>query len=558
MKNIKFKIELITYLIITLFLIIILFWAISSKEGFHEDEMFSYGASNSSLGNTFLSYARVDIIDTIIKRNSPLLTFKNYLNYKVFNKDEYEKAEKNLNIDISKSIWRTREDAIEYLQIDNIKEAIDFATVYWNTAKDVHPPLFYFLVHIISILFFGHFSKYIIFLLNLLFFISTIFILRKIFVLVDKRNLSIPNLVLYGASIGAISTVMFQRMYMMLTFFTILFLYINLKIVVNDFELNRKLKKELIITTILGFLTQYNFCFYALFLSATIILIAITRKKKINFIKKYILQFIISALIGIIIFIPSIYHIFFSYRGMGAGERAFSLFEAFEGFLKLIFNSYSISFYLGIVLSIILVLVLLFKFKYSTSKILYIILIIPTFLTFIMITFISPYKSLRYIMYLLPIISMIFVILMDDLVENKIFSEFLLTIFAVYLSINGLLTNPINYLYKGYNNYIKIAEENKNDRFVLVMPTIFSQIQDVPEFKIYKESLIINPDKLEDLKELNEFKEENEFILGVKNWMDKPVEEVLKEVMEFTGYENYELIYDSTKSARLTVYKIYK
>lgn len=182
MEKIKSNLGLILYLLIVIILTIIMFWAINRKEGFHEDEMFSYGASNSTLGNTFLSYGRVDNIDSIIKTRNPFLTLKNYIYYKVTDKDAYEQAVKDLDRDDFKSVWRTRNDAIEYLQIDNSIEAIDFFSVFWNTAKDVHPPLFYFAVHIISILFLGHFSKYIIFLVNLIFFYrNTVFIKKNIY-----------------------------------------------------------------------------------------------------------------------------------------------------------------------------------------------------------------------------------------------------------------------------------------------------------------------------------------------------------------------------------------
>ena len=142
MRKIKESWGLILYLLIIVALTAVLFWAIGRKEGFHEDEMFSYGASNSTLGNTFLSYGRVDNIDSIIKTRNPFLTLENYVYYKVVNKDAYNQAVKDLNRDDFKSIWRTKSDAIEYLQIDNFEEAIDFASVYWNTAKDVNPPLF--------------------------------------------------------------------------------------------------------------------------------------------------------------------------------------------------------------------------------------------------------------------------------------------------------------------------------------------------------------------------------------------------------------------------------
>ncbi|MBR2290488.1 MAG: hypothetical protein IJ867_07970, partial [Clostridia bacterium] len=418
-------------------------------------------------------------------------------------------------------------------------------------------PLFYFAVHIVSILFWGHFSKYIIFLVNLLFFLGTVWILRKILLLIKKKNLTIPNLILYGASIGAISTVMFQRMYMMLTFFTIWFLYVNLKIYSNNFEVDKKLKRELILVTILGFLTQYNFCFYAAFLAVVMIAIALYKKNK-SFVGSYILQYVKAAVIGVLLFLPSIYHIFFSYRGVGGSERAFTFLEAIQAFGKNIFSAYSLSFQFGIILTLVLLVVLLWKFAKTDRKGIYIIFVVPTILTFLAICAMSPYKSLRYVMFLLPIVSLFFVILLDELIDNKKFSTCLLTIFAIYISIYGLINKPINYLYIGYQEYLDIARDYQNDRFVLVMPTVFSQIQDTLEFQIYKESLMISPDRLEDLKDFPEFETEEEFILGIKNWISVPVEEVLQEVLEYTGFSNYELLHTSNKSARLDVYRIYR
>lgn len=556
MEKIKANWKLILYIIIILLLTGIMFWAIGKKEGFHEDEMFSYGASNSTLGNTFLSYGRVDNVDSIIKTRNPFLTLKNYIHYKVVDRKAYDEAVKDLNRDDFKSIWRTKADAVEYLQIDNFGEAIDFASVYWNTAKDVHPPLFYFAVHIASVLFWGHFSKYIIFLINLLFFYGTIHFSRKILELIQRENLIIPNLIFYGASIGAISTVMFQRMYMMLTFFIIWFLYVNLKIYKNNFELDKNLKKELIVVTILGFLTQYNFCFYAVFVAIVMIGIGLKKNGK-KAVRTYFLQYIKAAIIGILLFVPSIYHIFFSYRGAGRGAREFTIYEAFVAFCKNLFSSFSLPLCFGIGLTIALAIVFIWKFIQGNSKGIYLIFSIPAILTFLAIIVMSPYKSLRYIMFLLPIFTIEFVVLMDELIDNKKFSSILLTVFAIYLSTYGILMKPINYLYIGYQKYLDIAKEYQEDRFVLVMPTVFSQIQDTLEFQTYRESLIIAPDRLEDLKDFNEFDNENEFILGIKNWIDNP-EEVLEQVLEYTEFTNYELLHTSTKSARLDVYRIYR
>jgi hypothetical protein len=129
---------------------------------------------------------------------------------------------------------------------------------------------------------------------------------------------------------------------------------------------------------------------------------------------------------------------------------------------------------------------------------------------------------------------------------------------AIIISIYGLITTPVKYLYIGYNNYLEIAEKYKEDRFVLVSSTAFCHIQDVPEFKIYKASMAVGPEWLESLKDVEEFESEDEFILSIKRYLDESPEEILEKVLEYTGFSNYELLYESSSSARANVYRIYK
>jgi hypothetical protein len=91
-----------------------------------------------------------------------------------------------------------------------------------------------------------------------------------------------------------------------------------------------------------------------------------------------------------------------------------------------------------------------------------------------------------------------------------------------------------------------------------VCSTIFNHIQDAPEFGIYKESMIVSPENLEYLKKVDEFNEEEEYILAVKNWLNETPEEILEKVMEYTGFTNYEFLYKSENSARTNVYRVYK
>lgn len=535
MKKIRDNINLILYFSISCALIIIMFWAISQKQGFHEDEIFSYGASNSSLANTLVTHGKRDVMEIIMQGDNVFGTIKNVLYYKILSPDSYGKEVDKIMATRPVAIWRTNADAKEYLQIDNFKEAINFASVWWNTAKDVHPPLFYFAVHIVSILFFGQFSKYIIFSVNLIFYILTLMMLRKIFVILDKRDLSILNLILYGASVGAIATVIFQRMYMMLTFFTIWLLYINLKIFLNNFEIDKKDKIELGFCIILGFLTQYYFCFYAIFLFLAMMIIMLRRNEKrkiINLLKYYA----IFAIIAIMLFVPCLNHLFFSYRGINSLNSKYTYLNKIKEFAKQIFSAYSINKYIGVLICIFFASIVFTKTIKKKNIDLYYILILPIIIYFFIVAKVSPYRSLRYMMNILPIISIIIVLLMDELIQNKKVLLSCLSVCFIGLTTYGLLTNPIQYLYKGSDEYLKIAEKYKNDRFLLICTNEFNHIKDMQEFCIYKESMIVPPEEVEFLNEVEEFKEDDEIVLAIKNWLDESPEEIVRK-----SYRKYTL-----------------
>ena len=218
---------------------------------------------------------------------------------------------------------------------------------------------------------------------NLVFFLLTCFILYKVFTKLEKKYLSIPNIILYGASIGAISTVMFQRMYMMLTFFSVYFLYINLKIYFNNFVLNKKNKIELCIVTVLGFLTQYYFCIYAA--CVVFVMLCLMLKKKDNCKKEivtYFLQFVKAGVVGVILFLPSIYHIFFSYRGGGSSGSEYNFLENFYVFTKNVLLAFSLKNIIGVIIVFIITIVWIFKFIKSEKKDLYLIFTIPIIIDF--------------------------------------------------------------------------------------------------------------------------------------------------------------------------------
>lgn len=200
----------ISFLVVIIILCIVMFIFIDKKEGYHEDEIFSYGSSNYRYGNSFKNYGKYDgrnyVVEEYVVGDNIFETIKNAAYYLTHGEEFWKKAGE---IDET-PVWKTRQEALEYVSIQK-EDILNYARVYYNQVTDVHPPLFYFIVHTVSIFFMNKFSKYIIFIINLVFFIATCFVIRKILQLLQKEKMIIPAVLLYGLSMGAISTVIFHR-----------------------------------------------------------------------------------------------------------------------------------------------------------------------------------------------------------------------------------------------------------------------------------------------------------------------------------------------------------
>lgn len=551
------------FILITILLSIIMGIYMYQKEGFHEDEMFSYGSSNYRYDNVYQQFGRADSVNIFIKEkiigDSLLETIKNYKYYYIDNKEEKE-SEIHKIFETQHPTWRTREEAKEYVVIDK-EDIFNYGMIYYNQDRDIHPPLFYFCVHTISILFYGTFSKYIIFILNLGFFIGTLFMIKKIMNELNRKHLSNLTVVLYGLSMGAISTVIYQRMYMMLTFFILLYLYINLKIIRNKFEIDKKTWTNLTIITILGYLTQINFCIIAVAI-AFVIFLGVIRKRSKKDVFDYIWNYIKIALLGIIIFPSNLLDLLFSYRGIQSFSSNANYFQKLCEYIDLIGYSFSTPVMLAIVgfvvLSIFIILKLIKEKNTSIYKIL--VLILPILVYLMVIPKTAPnmeYKySIRYIMCILPLISIVVALMIDKLFNNKKHEIIIISIFIFIISVNGFINSEPKNMFKGYKKYLEIAEEYKDHSFVFIGDTKFNQVQSMQEFMKYKESLILNETQLEYLKNDEKLKDSNQFIISIKKYLG--ADEIIKQVMEKTEYLNYELLLDDNGDVGCKIYKVVK
>ena len=564
------------FFIITLILITVtMFVAVSQKEGFHEDEIYSFGSSNNKYGDIFYASGDRDAtnrtVDKLIIGDDFKSTFENYIYYK--KNPELFKEVENKEIESETPVWKTPSDAKDYLTVTE-DEIFNYISPYYNQTRDVHPPLFYFLVHLVSSFALGSFSKYIIFSINLVFMLLTCLVLRKILKLYNRDYLIVPVTILYGLSMGAISMVIFFRMYAMLTFFCMAYFYLTLKIEKSNFKADKGTAFLLCVTTVLGFLTQYYFCLFAVpvFLAMMIRMISLKKYKEIFHYAKY---HVISAIIGILLFPSSINHIFFSSRGLNSLTNI-SYFSQLNDFMERILYAFSFPRALGIIVFFVALSYIFIKFvkrtdnpEERTTQLFNIMLIVVPIVVFILLvvklspSFNEKKYMVRYITPVLPLIAISFTVMIDNIIRDLIGAtpknkSIIIYGVVLLLTVTGFFTSSPSYLYKGYNKYLDIANEYKDLNYVYVYDNYYTHLNSLPEMTIYNKTLIINMNdekQMETLKNDEELKNCDKFVLSLKDWLD---EDSLEKVLKTTGFNNATVLLDEEDDTASKLYLISK
>lgn len=142
----------------------------------------------------------------------------------------------------------------------------DYANVWKWQERDVHPPLYYALVHSVCSLFPNRYSEWYAGIVNIVFGLLTLWCIRKI---VDEMTHSKTAILLcslcYMTVAGILSAILFFRMYVMAMFFVSLVTYLFLKAVGEGLSVRASI--SMILATVGGALTHYYFIIYLFFIS---------------------------------------------------------------------------------------------------------------------------------------------------------------------------------------------------------------------------------------------------------------------------------------------------
>jgi len=197
---------------------------------------------------------------------------------------------------------------------------------------------------------------------------------------------------------------------------------------------------------------------------------------------------------------------------------------------------------LGFIVLLAAVILLIIKYITGKRKSIIALFVLPTLLFVLIITKIAPFIELRYVMCLLPIISICAVLGIDGVIKNKILTTSIIAALTIAVSVYGFLNYKPDFLYVEYADNINVAKEYKDLPFVYVGDTMFNHISSIPEFMIYGKTLLLGDNELDRLKGDSTLENANAFILSIKAY--KNVDEILKTVLSNTNYTKYEMLLD--------------
>lgn len=411
------------------------------------------------------------------------------------------------------NIWISG-DKIKNMLVVGKDEVLRYDIVYYNQTQDVHPPLYYFLLHTASALSFGNFTKWTGIILNIIIFVGICAVLYIIGKKIFKSTIWAFVLVaIYGVSTGAIFSTLFIRMYELLILFVLLYLNKIIDILKTNVIENKNISKkdiiQLVTIFVLGMLTHYHFIIISVLISLVLFIIMLFKKVKISRICTYVGINILGLLIYSAIY-PSFYtHMFGTQRGTESTGNLLNLAD-YADRIKRGINVFDVNIF-GEVGKIIIPIFILFITLAVIKKILknglkkveekdgkkeetecidkYIlgIVIISTIIYFMLVGKIVPFMSIRYFLIIVPLIHIvlvyIFKFVMETLVKKEILRISMVVIIILgYMLISLTVAEKNEFLYKGSNNMYKEIEKTGVKDYIYYYNNFYEVNSDITRY----------------------------------------------------------------------------
>ena len=218
-------------------------------------------------------------------------------------------------------------DFFAYPLTVDAERAFDYSIPYHNQEVDVHPPLYYYVIHTASSLVPGTFSKWVGIVPNILLCMLAAALLFRISRKISgSRALGLITAAAWALSVGAMTTAVFIRMYALLTVCCLLLVLVHLRAYQEAGDTGR-LRWPTLLTllacTAFGILTQYYFLVFCFFLCGCFFLY-LAASRRWGALLRYAAAEVGAIAVSVAYFPSMLYHIFSGYRGEQAMENALS------------------------------------------------------------------------------------------------------------------------------------------------------------------------------------------------------------------------------------------
>lgn len=493
--------NIVLYCIFAIFMIIALY----NKKNMHVDEAFSYGLANNNDGTV-------------------------------------------MSIEDGVTYYPSNDPWIDYMTVDS-EHCFDYVNVWENQALDVHPPLYYMILHTICSFFPNSFSLWFAGLINIVFAIGTLFFMRRLIILLTENKL-INWLVsiAFICSAGILSSVTFLRMYILAMFWVTAFTYL----IIKQIGEKNTARTYLFIMgiTLGGALTHYYCIVYIIFCSIAYgCYLLYSRDWKAT--GWFCLTQGIAALASIVIFPAMIGHVLSSGRGNQSVSNFVdnSLIVSLERMRKY-FNIVDTQLFGGLFIYIffILILFLLITPKDTFKRLMlerkitvirYLCIIISVVLYFVLISKIAVYFTDRY---MVPIYAVLFAVVFCGIYECIHMLErrqyvYLFSILMVIMNVNSWRNINWQYLYKDSEALIENASDYSNVDCLYIYDATWKLNSSYYEVSKYHSVTFVKNDKLDLLTNLGGIEQKYHLIVMTTGEDEEILEDIISVFPELDTYD---------------------
>ena len=401
---------------------------------------------------------------------------------------------------------------LDSMAVSDASEAFNFANVWKNQKNDVHPPLYYLLLHIICSYCVGRFSIWYAAAINICFALLSLYVLRKIIYLFcqDEVVVDIAS-ILFSLSVGVLQNVTFLRMYVMAMFWVTLMVYLFIKVFDEGFSW--KILLQIGMTAIAGALTHY-YCIIYLCATCFVCGICLIILKRWRDIIRLSITMIISAGLSIAVFPAMISHMFIGDRGtqavdnmtQGTMAEHWERIKDFYWFINTgIFGKIG---GVGIVFLLLIIVIFIFyrekrnevAISFDQTKLMrWLIIVIPLIIYFVFVSISAAYITDRYLFPIYAVAFGLFLCIMNTLWRKLVLEKYVYVIMcligALFIT-NGFANIKWDYLYKSSTDLLNRSKTYSDKNCISVHDKVVWKEQSAYcEIKNYKSVTFISQER---------------------------------------------------------------